>query len=349
MAHGADRPCRVDPRARSPAAWPRNAEPSVPRTLGQLGEEDGRKPAHVPRFRDEALQENGCACVSAGRCRALRTGRQYPRWLVRPPRCNAALQRGTPRGPRDARGRGQPRAGVERPGHAAGCNAALPRPWALTDCNAALQRTARCWAAQGCGQSACPAEAVRIPWPVRPIGGNAALQRPGACVTPHERRRGMRPRGAIDRGTRSGVTRRYSALGPGLPVTPRYSAAPGAAPRLDRCTAPPRAGAIRTPRSANARASSVGCDAGPAPPHHGRGNAALQCRPVARYAASPWARRSPAPSVSGRATCPGTWPGTRWRTCLGRPRRSRQLGSIGCNAALQRPGPTRERRGTRRL
>ncbi len=38
---------------------------------------------------------------------------------------------------------GQPRAGVWRPRHAAGCNAALQRPGALTGCNAALQRTAR--------------------------------------------------------------------------------------------------------------------------------------------------------------------------------------------------------------
>ncbi len=56
-------------------------------------DEDRGKPAHIPCFRDAALQQRGYGCVSASRCRASRAARARPGWPVRSPRGNAALPR----------------------------------------------------------------------------------------------------------------------------------------------------------------------------------------------------------------------------------------------------------------
>ncbi len=131
-------------------------------------EEDRRKPAYIPCFRDAALQQRGCGCVSVGRCRASRTGRARPGWPVRPP----AVTR---------------RHGRSGPGGAV-------TPWYRAPPGAGAHSRR--------GERPCPTAAARLPRPVRPIGGNTALPRPGPYTSPPEPRRGVRPRGAIDRDAR---------------------------------------------------------------------------------------------------------------------------------------------------
>ena len=143
-------------------------------------DEERGKPAHSPCFRDAARQRRGCGCVSAGRCRASRAGRVCRGWPVRAADGTTALRPVRSRGAATRRYRAAPGAGA---------------------------RTRR-------GESACPAVAARLPRPVRPLGGDSALPRPGPSVTPPERRRDVCPRGALDRGTRAGGTRCHRAARP---------------------------------------------------------------------------------------------------------------------------------------